>query len=69
MVDNFNASRTAIIGVGVELSALVAAVEKHFELNTTAANPIPPSKFAGGEVRIDAKNPLTVAAVVGEGAG
>lgn len=68
VVDNFFASRTAIVGVGVELNALVAAVEKHFELNTTTATPIAQSKFVGGEVRIDAKNPMTVAAVVGEGA-
>lgn len=70
VADNFLANRMAIVGLGVELGALVAEVEKNFTLNTSSAVPATPeSKYVGGIVRVDTGADLVYSAVVAEGVG
>jgi ubiquinol-cytochrome c reductase core subunit 2 len=70
VADNFLANRMAVIGLGVELEELVAAVEGNFMLNTSSAGQsAPDSKFIAGNVRVDTGANLTYAAVVAEGVG
>lgn len=69
VTDNFTVNRMAIVGLGVELGGLVAEVERSFVLNPSSAAKEEPSKFIGGDVRVETSSGLSYVAVVAEGAG
>lgn len=69
VTDNFLTSRMAVVGLGVELGALVEAIEKNFSLNSASAPKVPDSKYVGGDLRVGTHDDVALTAVVTEGAG
>ncbi|KAI1287646.1 Cytochrome b-c1 complex subunit 2, mitochondrial [Halotydeus destructor] len=68
-VDNFVASRMAVVGLGIDLKSLVHEIERSFEISSaSSAQKTQASKFTGGDVRVGKNLPVTYAAVVTEGA-
>lgn len=65
---HFVTSRMAVVGVGVELSNLVDAVEKTFTFNSVPAPEISKSKFTAGNVRAEKGGNVAYVSVVAEGA-
>lgn len=67
--DHFTASRTSIVGLGIAHEDLERSVGEHLHFQGGSAESDGVSKFAPGEIRIEADIPLVYAAVVAEGAG
>lgn len=66
--ENFAASRTSVVGLGVNHDYLETGVEKLFNFsNSTGSDGT--SKFGGGEVRLERDIPFVHTAIVAEGAG
>ncbi|XP_054717722.1 cytochrome b-c1 complex subunit 2, mitochondrial-like [Uloborus diversus] len=67
---NYLASRTSVVGVGINHDHLQSKIDQLFNLHSagsTTGQQV--SKFAGGEIRVEADIPFVQAAIVAEGAG
>ncbi|GIX86356.1 cytochrome b-c1 complex subunit 2, mitochondrial [Caerostris darwini] len=67
--NHFTASKTAVVGLGVSHDDLEKGVGNLFHFQGGSSGSDGTSKFAPGEIRMEANLPLVYSAVVAEGAG